>query len=294
MPAPITANMASTICLECGRKSGPSFRCFFFWDKRCLGTYVTYTCIGILRATVLPICAVCNSIRFRASNLRRDPGDFEGPLKGVWPMLVRAGAIVFLFHAAALPSTGSDVVEPPPTGSQVSRLGKRLFRKPALIRVGAGAAYSYIINSPHEWGRGISGLGKRAGSGMGFHIIKGSVEYTVGTIRHEQFGYRRSYKVGFKPRLTHALLSTVITRNTRTGNKTAASGKISGTLAAAMISRLWNPVRLHTVASGFSSAGISLGVDAGSNVVREFWPEIRHRRRSARPGAIPASAAKAN
>jgi len=31
--------------------------------------------------------------------------------------------------------------------------------------------------------------------------------------------------------------------------------------------------------SGFATGGIMLGVDAGSNVVREFWPEIRHPRR---------------
>ena len=45
------------------------------------------------------------------------------------------------------------------------------------------------------------------------------------------------------------------------------------------VSRLWQPARLHTVSSGLSSSGISLGADAASNVVREFWPEIRHPRR---------------
>jgi hypothetical protein len=36
---------------------------------------------------------------------------------------------------------------------------------------------------------------------------------------------------------------------------------------------------------GFGSAGISLGVDAGLNVVREFWPEIRHPHRHANAAA---------
>jgi len=39
------------------------------------------------------------------------------------------------------------------------------------------------------------------------------------------------------------------------------------------------PARFHTFSSGISSAGISLAVDAGLNVMREFWPEIRHPRR---------------
>jgi len=188
-----------------------------------------------------------------------------------------------LCHVVVVPSMADTALDPAPTGSHASRVTKRLFGKQAMIRVGAGAAFGHVINSPREWGRGISGLGKRAGSGLGFHIIKGSIQYTVGTIRHEEFGYHPSDKVGFKPRLTYALLSTVITRDTRTGARKTAAGKISGTIAAGLISRLWNPTRLHTFACGFSSAGISFGIDAGSNVVREFWPEIRHRRRTPRP-----------
>jgi len=43
-----------------------------------------------------------------------------------------------------------------------------------------------------------------------------------------------------------------------------------------LISRAWQPARQHTLGSGLATAGIILGADAGSNVVREFWPEIRH------------------
>jgi hypothetical protein len=107
-------------------------------------------------------------------------------------------------------------------------------------------------------------------------VVKNTIEFGVASLRHEEMGYRPSGRQGFGPRLKYALLSTVITRKTTTGDQTVATGRISGDIGGGFISRLWQPVRLHTVASGVSTSGILLGVDAGTHVVREFWPEIRH------------------
>ncbi|MEP6533939.1 MAG: hypothetical protein ABJF23_01375 [Bryobacteraceae bacterium] len=159
----------------------------------------------------------------------------------------------------------------------------------ALGQLGVSAGFAHIKNSPHEWGRGIGALGKRVGSSFGILVIKNSVQFSVGYLRHEEFGYQPSGKEGFKPRLAYALLSTVRTRDTRTHTRKWATGRVSGVLASGMLSRLWQPVRLRTVSSGFSSAGISLGVDAGTNVLREFWPEIRHPHRKKGAPAPPAS-----
>jgi hypothetical protein len=195
----------------------------------------------------------------------------------------RTAVLVLTIETAILPANATDHPQNTTHKQRLSgtKILKRPFGKQSMIRLGAGAAFSHALNKPHEWGRGIGGFGKRVGSGLGFHVIKSSVQYTVGAIRHEELGYRPSDKQGFKPRLTHALVSTVITRKTDSGRQTMASGRISGALTAGMVSRLWMPVRLHTVSSGFSSAGISLGLDASMNVVREFWPEIRRRRRPA-------------
>ena len=148
----------------------------------------------------------------------------------------------------------------------------------ALVRTAAGAALQQARNSPHEWGRSLSGFGKRAASGFGKHAINTSVEYAVAAARHEDLRYHPLREGGFGPRLRHALVSTVVTRKTTTGNSTVAAGRISGAVASGFISRLWQPASLRTAASGASSAGVALGADAGANVVREFWPEIRHPR----------------
>jgi hypothetical protein len=64
------------------------------------------------------------------------------------------------------------------------------------------------------------------------------------------------------------------------------AGEISGAVGSGLISRLWQPASTRTLAAGFTSAGITLGVDAGQNVVREFWPEIRHPRRHGEQKAV--------
>lgn len=148
--------------------------------------------------------------------------------------------------------------------------------KEAFIGAAAGATIQQAANHPQEWGATWAGFGKRFASSFGKHAVKDGIQLTVAAIRHEELHYQPSGKQGFRPRLKYALLSTVITRKTTTGKKTFASGEVSGALGAGFISRLWQPARLHTFGSGIGSAGITLGVDAGLNVTREFWPEIRH------------------
>jgi hypothetical protein len=161
-----------------------------------------------------------------------------------------------------------------------------LFGKPAVIRSGVATAWGFILNSPHEWGRTGAGLGKRAASSFGRHLVKGTVQFGVASLRKEDLAYYRSDDTGFGRRLRHALVSVVVARKRTTGRPTMAAGRVSGVFTGGFVSRLWHPARLQTVSSGFTTSGISFGIDAASNVVREFWPEIRHprRRRAAASG----------
>ena len=166
-----------------------------------------------------------------------------------------------------------------------------LFAGPTpYLKAAAGAGIAQAKETPYEWGGGVQGYAKRFGSAFGKHLVKGSIQYSVARLRHEELGYRPSGQQDGWPRLRYALMRTVVTRKTTTGARTVSTGEIAGVVGSGLISRLWQPASLHTVASGFGSAGISLGADAGYNVVREFWPEIRHPRRRKQKGAgLPSS-----
>ncbi|MFN7997604.1 MAG: hypothetical protein U0Q18_28555 [Bryobacteraceae bacterium] len=148
---------------------------------------------------------------------------------------------------------------------------KATFGKRALAGVGARAAGAQLTRHPRKWGGGAGGLGKRLGSGFAGHAVKTTVEHAVAAPLHEDLHYHRSTKRGFGHRMGHALASTVVTRNTKTGSRTPAVGKISGHAAAGAVTQ----GVLHAGA-GASTAGIGLGAEAGANVAREFWPR-RHK-----------------
>jgi hypothetical protein len=174
---------------------------------------------------------------------------------------------------------------------------KRTFSPNSVVMSAAGAGLAQATDTPHEWGQGAVGFGRRFANSYGKHIIQRTIQYPIARLLHEEISYRRSEKTGFGPRLKYALTSVVITHKTTTDARTVAVGEIAGSVGSGLISRLWQPASTRSIAMGFGSAGISLGADAGLNVVREFWPEIRHPHRHnapASPVTTPSAASVNN
>lgn len=187
-----------------------------------------------------------------------------------------AAAAFIFFLAGSVPSPAQDPTPQTPKQPTARQYAKHAVGPEAVVLAGAGAGITQATNTPSEWGQGAEGFGKRLGSAFAKHLVKSAIAYPVARMRHEVLGYQRSTDTRFRPRLEHALLATVYTRKTTTGEKTVNTHEISGAIGSGLISRLWQPASVRTVGFGFLSAGITLGVDAGTNVLREFWPEIRH------------------
>lgn len=132
-----------------------------------------------------------------------------------------------------------------------------------------------IANSPREWSKGPDGAAKRFGAVFGKHVVKSSVKLSVAGLRHEDLKYHPCEQSGFGARMTYALVSTVVTRKTTNGSATVATARIAGAFSSGYVSELWLPERLHTVSNGLASGGVSLGINALTNIVREFVPQLR-------------------
>jgi hypothetical protein len=171
---------------------------------------------------------------------------------------------------------GPSAIASNPADSDAKTYVKHTYGPIAVGRSALGAGVAQAEDTPHEWGQGAVGFGRRFASALGTHILKKSIEYPVAKLHHEPFGYRPSTKNGFKPRLLYALTAVVITHKTTDGSRTVHSAEIFGDFGAGLLSRLWQPASTRTLAAGFGSAGTMLAADAGYNVLREFWPEIRH------------------
>jgi hypothetical protein len=187
--------------------------------------------------------------------------------------------MLFIFSISALSAA---TVTNKPAHPYRTEYKRQTFGKGAIAPTLGGAAIREARNSPHQWGRGASGFGKRVGSSFGTNVIKHSIEFPIAVARHEDLHYHRSDKKEFGPRLKHALVSTVVTRKTTTGKKTVASGRMSGALGSGVVASAWQPAGF-SVASGAATGGIMLGGTAASNVAREFWP--RHHRNAHRKTA---------
>jgi len=149
----------------------------------------------------------------------------------------------------------------------------KLYFKGALIKTVIAASWGEARNSPHEWGRTWEGFGKRLGSSYAQRAIKGATEFGISEITHEDLRYRKSNQEGALRRVKYAVVRTFwMPRDVGDGN-TFAVGRVTGAFVAGQVARTWMPDRVATFGAGAQSAGLSLGLDAGLNIVREFWPK---------------------
>jgi hypothetical protein len=148
------------------------------------------------------------------------------------------------------------------------------FGPKALNRPAAGAEFMQLRNVPKEWGSNSEGFGPRLGSELAQHIIRGTMQYGVSAALHEDNRYLRSGKKGFWKRTGYAVSSTFLARRPD-GRRRFSFSRFGSAGGASFIARTWMPPSIATAGAGASSFGLTIAFDVGSNVFREFWPDIK-------------------
>jgi hypothetical protein len=147
-----------------------------------------------------------------------------------------------------------------------------------FITAAAAAGIAQAEDAPKEWHGGAEGYGKRTGNAYAQQFIRGTLEYGMSAALHEDNRYFRSGQIGFLRRTKYAIVSTVLAHQDD-GHTYFSFSRIGAAAGVAFISREWQPRSTTTAGDGAVSFGISMGSDAGFNVVREFWPGLRLHRR---------------
>ncbi len=177
---------------------------------------------------------------------------------------------------AVAPATDTLPVYTPMTqGERAKYYVQHMFSPESVLRSAAGAAINQALDTPHEWRQGAEGYGRRFASSYGEHIVQASTMYGASAIFHEDNRYFRSGRSGFGNRLFYALTSTVLARQDD-GERRVSVSRLLSYAAAASLSRLWQPPSTSRLANAGRVFGITLGVEAGFNVAREFFPAIFH------------------
>ncbi len=136
------------------------------------------------------------------------------------------------------------------------------------------AGVNHFNNSPPEWGQGAGGYGRRLAGQFGRSVVKHGIEYGLGAVLHQDPTYRRCECTGFLRRLGHAVTADFFARRPD-GSRTFTIIKLASSYGGGMIPMAWYPNRYSAAGDGFRLGTMSFAFSTGTNIIREFWPQIR-------------------
>jgi len=183
--------------------------------------------------------------------------------------------------AAAPPDSPGTVANTPPAQpvpAYVRPTEKTKFHNYVFDMIGPypilGAAFSAGINqadkTPPEWGQGAEAYGKRFGSNFGIAAVSTTTRYTLAELFGEDTLYYRCECKGFFPRLSHAMISTLVTRRGDDGHRVFSVPSLVAPYAGTMTAVYgWFPSR-YNAKDGFRMGNYTLLGYAGGNIAREF------------------------
>ncbi len=167
-------------------------------------------------------------------------------------------------------------VDPPTWADRRHVFFRKLLGPQAILETVPGVAFDTARGFPGQWGRGGTGIAKRFGSQYGQFVTGELIELGVSALHREDPRYFRMPQGRFGPRLRHALVSTVVVRGMH-GSRTPGLARLANVYGSWAIATTWNPPDQRNAAKIFAYGTLGLGIKAGSNVFREFWPDVKKR-----------------
>ena len=138
----------------------------------------------------------------------------------------------------------------------------------------AALALDQSTGDPKQWGGGFAGYARRVASRVAAgDIVQNSFQFVAAAALKEDVRYIASDRRGFKKRVEHAILYSVLTYNNQ-GHPTLNLANIGGYYVASAASTLWLPGHDKVASYAFSDGSEALALSVPINMFQEFWPEI--------------------
>jgi len=164
----------------------------------------------------------------------------------------------------------------------------QLFRKSSysplqFVTAGFTAGYGQARNFDHACGQGAAGYGRRYGKALadaesGAFLKKFLMPYVL---RQDPRYFPAPGTYGLRRRVGYAMTRVLFTRSD--AGRTINSSRILGSLASEAAANTCRAYGDRDLPATLQRTGSSLASDAGMNILREFWPDIRrkvfHRKR---------------
>jgi hypothetical protein len=147
----------------------------------------------------------------------------------------------------------------------------------SFIFVAIQAGVAQARNATPEFRHGAAGYGRYYWHTYADYVDENLwVEFLLPTALHQDSRYYTLGRGGFAKRLGYSMSRTVITRKD-SGHETFNASEVFGAGAAAGISTLYYPSQERTFTKTYQLWLTSIAIDAGSNIFKEFWPDINNK-----------------
>ncbi|HLH38275.1 MAG TPA: hypothetical protein VKX39_03935 [Bryobacteraceae bacterium] len=145
------------------------------------------------------------------------------------------------------------------------------------VIAGVYAGVYQAQNTYPQWKQGGAAYAKRYGATFADGAVSSYLsEGVLPTLLHEDPRYFRMGG-GSKWRRAAYAMSRVLITKTDAGKLRFNNSEIEGNLIAASLGNLYYPSGSRSAGDTFDKFGINVVSDAGFNVLREFWPDMRRR-----------------
>jgi hypothetical protein len=177
---------------------------------------------------------------------------------------------------AAKPVTADEYVPIAPAQRVRWIVDGTVGRQSLLIVGPLAAAWQTAWNTPEEWGRGWSGIGKRYAQREADVAISNTIEAGLGALWGEEPRYIPSARTGLWPRARYALKTSVLAQG-RDGRLRPAWARYAGNTVNNVIENAWLPPSQTTAAQTAVRSGMGIVTRIGGNLWNEFWPDVVRR-----------------
>lgn len=197
----------------------------------------------------------------------------------------RAYGVLPNYRTAELSSAG----QPLPPGRKLTIALKDSFDYPLFILAGVYAGLYQLEDSHPEFNQGLKGYARRLGTSEADQVDGNMLtEGFLPILFHQDPRYFRLAEGPKGKRIWYALTRIVVTR-TDSGKTTFNTAEILGNGMAAGIGLSYYPDN-RNVSDFMLNWGTELGTDATSQVLKEFWPDVKRwwygrRHRATAPGS---------
>jgi hypothetical protein len=153
---------------------------------------------------------------------------------------------------------------------------KDSFDWPVFPTAAAFAGLYQIENQNPSFGQGVKGYAKRFGTAYGDQMIGNMMtEGFIPAVFHQDPRYFRSGEGSVGKRAWYAITRIVVARMD-SGRNSFNFSEWGGNAAAVAISNAYYP-DTRTAADNVQRLLVACGTDTFSNVLKEFWPDFKHK-----------------